>query len=43
MGVGVVQAGVNQRTDKYGGPIENRVRFALEVHSATDCPVARNS
>ena len=43
MGGGVMQASVNQRTDKYGGPIENRVRFALEVHFATDCPIARSS
>lgn len=26
--------GTNKRTDRYGGPIENRVRFALEVTDA---------
>lgn len=26
-----MQSSVNHRNDKYGGPIENRVRFALEV------------
>ena len=26
-----MQSSVNHRKDKYGGPIENRVRFALEV------------
>jgi len=26
--------GVNKRTDSYGGPVENRVRFALEVVEA---------
>ncbi|MFN7729942.1 MAG: alkene reductase [Bdellovibrio sp.] len=29
-----LQSGSNQRTDQYGGPIENRARFALEVVDA---------
>lgn len=29
-----IQNGTNQRTDKYGGSVENRARFALEVTKA---------
>lgn len=29
-----IQDGSNQRTDRYGGPVENRVRFLLEVVEA---------
>jgi 2,4-dienoyl-CoA reductase-like NADH-dependent reductase (Old Yellow Enzyme family) len=29
-----LQDGTNQRTDKYGGPIENRARLALEITDA---------
>lgn len=29
-----IQDGTNQRTDKYGGSVENRARFALEVTEA---------
>ena len=30
-----LQSSTNKRTDQYGGPIENRVRFALEVCDCT--------
>jgi N-ethylmaleimide reductase len=30
-----LQDGTNKRTDEYGGPIENRARFLLEVMQAT--------
>lgn len=26
-----LRSGTNQRTDNYGGSVENRIRFALEV------------
>jgi N-ethylmaleimide reductase len=29
-----LQDGTNKRTDEYGGPIENRARFLLEVTQA---------
>jgi N-ethylmaleimide reductase len=29
-----LQSGTNQRTDRYGGPVENRARFLLEVTAA---------
>ena len=29
-----LQSGTNQRTDRYGGSVENRVRFALEIVEA---------
>ena len=29
-----LSSNANQRTDRYGGPIENRIRFAVEVASA---------
>jgi N-ethylmaleimide reductase len=29
-----LQSGTNQRTDRYGGPVENRARFLLEVTGA---------
>ena len=32
----------NQRTDRYGGPIENRVRFVLEVVDATIAAIGKD-
>ncbi len=32
-----LSSGINDRTDEYGGPLQNRARFLLEVIRATTC------
>jgi N-ethylmaleimide reductase len=37
-----LQDGTNQRTDAYGGPVENRVKFLLEIVEATSSVWGQN-
>ncbi|WP_430333791.1 mycofactocin system FadH/OYE family oxidoreductase 2 [Rhodococcus sp. ACT016] len=40
---GFLASGTNQRTDNYGGPIENRARFLLEVIAAIRAEIGSDS
>ena len=38
-----LKSGPNQRTDEYGGSVENRVRFAVELTTAVAAAIGKGT